>query len=196
MTKPHTSSAGRRSRHLHSRQLGLTFVEMLVVMAVMAILVPIGISGLGQAATSMRLTSTSNALLSQLHLARSEAIKRNSRVVMCKSDDGLRCTATGGWEQGWIIFHDVNSNALREEAELMIQRGAPLGGNLKFTGNINVARYLAFAPNGATRLVGGGFQAGTLTLCQQSLEANEAREIVLNAVGRPRIRRVTIDSCS
>ena len=70
-------------------QRGLTLVELLVTLAIMAILLPIGFSGLSAAATSMRLTSASNLLLSRRHYARSEAIKRNSRVVLCKSRDGV-----------------------------------------------------------------------------------------------------------
>ena len=47
--------------------------------------------------------------------------------------------------------------------------------------------------NGATKLVGGGFQAGTLTLCRQSGRAGEGRQIILNAVGRPRVQKVALE---
>lgn len=190
MTKPHSSFAKKTPCR------GFTLIELLVTMAVMAILLPIGISSLGDAVTSMRLTTASNLLLSQIQHARSEAIKRNSRVVLCKSSDGASCALAGGWEQGWIIFHDTSNNGTREGSETLIQREAPLAGNLKFTGNLNVSRYLSFAPSGATRLVGGGFQIGTLTLCHESAKAGEGRQIILNAVGRPRIQRVAMSSCA
>ena len=177
-------------------QRGFTLAELLVTLAVMAILLAIGFSGLGTAATSMRLTSASNLLLSHIHYARSEAIKRNSRVVLCKSSDGAACTGAGGWEQGWIIFHDANNNGARDGAEALLQREAPLTGNLKFTGNLNVTSYLSFAPSGATRLVGGNYQLGTLTLCRQSTGPGEGRQITFNAVGRPRIQRVALKSCA
>jgi type IV fimbrial biogenesis protein FimT len=54
---------------------------------------------------------------------------------------------------------------------------------------------VSFEPSGATRTVGGAFQAGTLTLCRQSVASNEARQIILNAVGRPRVQRLEIASC-
>lgn len=180
----------------YSTQRGFTLIELMVTVAVMAALLPIAFTGLGDAMTSIKLTSASNMLLSHIHHARSEAIKRNSRVVLCKSSDGASCAQTGGWEQGWIIFHDANNNGAREEAEIIIQREAALTGELKFTGNLNVARYLSFAPSGATRMVGGGYQLGTLTLCRQSTEAGEARQITFNAAGRARVQRVTIDSCT
>lgn len=176
-------------------QRGFTLIELMMVIAVMVVLVPISVSSLAEITDSIKLTSASNSLLSHILYARTEAIKRNNRVVLCKSTDGVACAAAGGWEQGWILFHDANNNGAREEPETLVHHEAALSGNLKFTGNLNVARYLSFAPSGATRLVGGGFQAGTLTLCRESAEAGEGRQIILNAVGRPRIQRVIVQSC-
>jgi type IV fimbrial biogenesis protein FimT len=185
-------SVSGRAISIHA---GFSLVETMIVLAVMAVLVTIAVPSMGSVMDRMKVSSASNLLLSGLHLARSEAIKRNSRVALCKSADGASCAATGGWEQGWIVFQDANNNGLRETSESIIQRELPLSVNLKLTGNQNVARYVSFAPTGATRLVGGGFQAGTLTVCRESLNGGEARQIVLNAVGRPRVQRAAVSSC-
>jgi len=175
---------------------GFSLVELLAVLAVVAVLVGVGVPSFVSIAKSIKLTAASNGFLSHLQLARSEAIKRNSRVVLCKSPDGVACTSTGGWEQGWIVFHDANNNSLRDGSETIIQREQPLAASLRLVGNLNVARYVSFAPTGATKLVGGGFQAGTLTVCHQSAEAGEARQIILNAVGRPRVHRTSVGDCA
>jgi type IV fimbrial biogenesis protein FimT len=177
------------------RDHGLTLVEMLVVLAVMATLLSLAAPSLTAVIDSVKVSSASNDMLSGLHLARSEAIKRNSPVVLCKSADGSSCASDGGWEQGWIVFHDANNNGLRESSETIILREMPLGSNLRLTGNVNVARYVSFAPSGATKLVGGAFQAGTLTVCRQSAYAGEARQIILNAAGRPRVHKASVSSC-
>jgi type IV fimbrial biogenesis protein FimT len=178
------------------RAHGFTFLEMLVVMAIAAVLVTIAIPSMASVIKSIKLSSASNSFLSYLHLARSEAIKRNSRVVLCKSAAGLSCTTSGGWEQGWIVFHDVNNNGTLDAGETIIVRAEALPSALKLVGNLNVARYVSFAPNGATKLVGGGFQAGTLTLCHESMSAGEGRQIILNAVGRPRVQKVLLNACA
>jgi type IV fimbrial biogenesis protein FimT len=71
----------------------------------------------------------------------------------------------------------------------------PLSSSMRLTGNQNVARYVSFTPTGSTRLIGGGFQAGTLTACRLSPFGGEARQIVLNAVGRPRVQKSAVSSC-
>jgi type IV fimbrial biogenesis protein FimT len=174
---------------------GFTLTELLVVMAIVAVLATVGMPSMAAIIGSIRLSSASNVFLSNLHLARSEAIKRNSRVVLCKSADGISCAGTGGWEQGWIVFHDANNNSSLDSGEAVIERARPLAGDLRFTGNFSVARYVSFVSTGATKLVSGSFQAGTLTLCRQSATGGEARQIIVNAVGRPRTQKVVVDTC-
>lgn len=175
---------------------GFTLVELLMTLAVMAILVTFAVPSFSAMLGSSKLTAASNTLLSSMHLARSEAIKRNSRVALCKTADGVSCAFAGGWEQGWIVFHDNNNSGDRDSGEPIIQRIQPLTGGLRLTGNSNVANYVSFLSTGATKMVAGGFQAGTLTVCNQSATRSEARQIVLNAVGRPRIQRAAVSSCA
>lgn len=134
-------------------------------------------------------------VLADLRQARSEALKRNRRVTICKSADGSSCSTAGGWQQGWIMFHDENNNGVRDAGEEAIAQHGPLAANLRVTGNTPVSRYVSYSAVGSTRLVGGGFQAGTLTLCSTSAGPTAAREIIVNAVGRPRMQKATVASC-
>lgn len=193
---PITRARGRRVPPLPQRAArGFTLTELLVVLTIVAVLATVGMPSMAAITDSIRLSSASNVFLSNLHLARSEAIKRNGRVVLCKSADGVSCAGSGGWEQGWLVFHDANNNGTLDSGESVIERAQPLAGNLRLTGNLNVASYVSFVSTGATKLVGGGFQAGSLTLCRQSASGGEARQIILNAAGRPRIQRVAVDTC-
>jgi type IV fimbrial biogenesis protein FimT len=182
-------------RPSHPGCRGFTLLELLVAVTATLVLLLVAAPSMSAVINSMKLTSASNNLLSHIYLARSEAIKRKGRVVLCKSADGATCASSGGWEQGWIVFHDSNNNGVIDAGELVIARQQSLPAALKLTGNQNVAKYVSFESSGSTRLVGGGFQAGTLTLCRQSASANEARQIILNAVGRPRVQKLEIASC-
>lgn len=169
---------------------------MMSVLAVTAVLVSVAVPSMEDLIESSRVTAASNELLGDLLLTRSEAMKRRTRVTLCKSADGQTCTAAGGWQQGWIVFEDTDGNGLRGAAEKLVRMQPPLAGNLRLTGTAPVAKYVSYAPNGATKTAGGGFQAGTLTVCAASPGRAGARQIILNATGRPRTQRVELPSCA
>jgi type IV fimbrial biogenesis protein FimT len=201
MDTPHNKTEPRRPPSApHGlalrRLLGFTLIEVMVVVAVMAVLATLAMPSMGRMVDSIRLTSFSNDFLSTMYLARSEAIKRNRPVGICKSANGLGCTLTGGWEQGWIVFYDPNNNGTTDAGEAIVHYTQALPQGFRLYGNQNVAKYISFNPNGRTRLVGGAFQAGTLTLCKAYGTEIGAREIVINHVGRARVNKRSISACA
>lgn len=172
------------------RFAGVTLTEMLLLVSVMSILLGFGIPSFGSMLRSARLSSLTNELLVEFNLARSEAIRRGQRVVLCKAVHALECSASGGWEQGWLMFEDANNNAWLDAGETVVRfrPAAPPGWQIK--GNTPVSRYVAYHPLGGTYLAGGGFQAGTLTICPPSASNTSSRQIVINSTGRPRTRSV------
>ena len=178
------------------RQRGFTLVETMVTLSLATITAVAGLPSLKDVSNAMRLNSASEGYFHSLMLARSEAIKRNARVVVCKSGDGQNCTTQGRWEQGWLVFHDANNNAKRDAGETVIARQEALPTGVRLTGNQPVASYVSYTSLGNTVTPGGGFQAGTFTLCNQSAGKNDAREIVIASSGRPRTRKVALPSCA
>jgi type IV fimbrial biogenesis protein FimT len=66
----------------------------------LAIALGVGVRSMSEFIKNSRLAAHTNDLLTSLHLARTEAIKRNARVTLCKSADAAICsTAAGG--TGW-----------------------------------------------------------------------------------------------
>jgi len=179
----------------YSFNQGFTLVEMMVAVSIIAILGSIGIPAFNNMLLSHRMATESNLFLTALHLARTESIKRNGRVVVCKSVSGDACAEEGNWQQGWIIFVDTNNNANIDNDETLLRREHALPAGFALTGNAPVARYISYTSLGMTKLISGAFQAGTLTLCHQNISVGEARQIIINMSGRPRVQRVTISSC-
>ena len=167
---------------------GVTLIELLVVVLVVAALMVLATPAFLSVVNSIRLTTAVNSLFSALHLARSEAAKRNARVVVCKSAMGDACTATGGWDQGWIVFHDANNNAALDAGEALLAREQALPQPIRFTGNNNVVRYVSYTAIGTA-------QPGTLTVCQLSATSVDARQIVISNSGRPRTVKTTVAQC-
>jgi type IV fimbrial biogenesis protein FimT len=165
---------------------GFTLIELLVTTAIASVLMMVAIPAMTGMLDTQRRISSVNSLLSSLHMARSEAIKRNGRAVVCKSASGKQCAPSGGWDQGWIVFHDANNNASVDAGESLLRHQSPLGDRLRLSGNRPVARYVSYSALGTAKKVSGAFQAGTFTLCPVEGLPGTARKIVLSRTGRPR----------
>jgi type IV fimbrial biogenesis protein FimT len=176
--------------------MGFSLVELMVTVSLVAILAGLAAPSFQAQIDNSRLGSHSSTLMSSLLFARSEAIKRNTRVVLCKSADGESCTTSGDWQQGWIIFVDADNNATRATTEQVVQQMPALSGTFKLSGNTNIANYVSYAGVGSALLTGGGFQAGTFTLCKISATGGDSREIIINATGRPRTEKSSVTSCT
>ena len=86
---------------------GYSLVELMVVIAVMAVLMSIAAPAADEWITNMRLTSQANDLMADIMLARSEAGARGVTVTLCPSSDptatAATCTSTNDWASGRII---------------------------------------------------------------------------------------------
>lgn len=86
---------------------GVTLVELLVTIAILAILVAIGFPSFQSSMRSNRLAAANNELMASLSLARSEAVRSTRGGGICGSTDGETCS--GRWVDGWIVWQDVDS---------------------------------------------------------------------------------------
>ena len=177
-------------------QRGFTLVELLVSLAIGSILMSLTVPAMTGMLNTQKAISATNALFAGLNLARSEAIKRNARAVLCKTANGLTCTLSGGWEQGWILFHDLNNNAALDAGEEVLRQQGPASAGIRLAGNLPIANYVSYTPIGTAKLISGAFQAGTFTLCMESSGSADVRQIVLSGTGRARAQKGAARDCS
>ena len=94
------------ARKLSSR--GFTIIELMVTVAIMAIGMAIAYPSFTGMIRSNRLATSTNTLISPFNLARTEAIRSNRGGGICMSANGTSCTTSGGWEQGWLVWTDLD----------------------------------------------------------------------------------------
>ena len=94
------------------KEPGFTLVELLIAIVVVTILLAIGAPAFKDFIKNNRVTGLINGHVSVIQLARSEALKRGTNMVVCASDDQATCTGKDTWADGWILFSDRDrSNA-------------------------------------------------------------------------------------
>jgi type IV fimbrial biogenesis protein FimT len=164
---------------------GFTLVELMVTIAILAILLAIAVPSFNNATLGSKLSSYANSLVASAHLARSEAIKRNAVVRLCSST-GNDCANSGAWEQGWIV------RAVEPDGTVtIVYRQAELPQGIKVTGSAGV---IVFQPTGVNPDLAGT----TFTVCRATPTAGpQERFFEIGPTGRPgAIKRTTTGTCS
>ncbi len=70
-----------------------------------------------------------------MYFTRSEAVKRNARVTICKNSDNATCIATGTWAQGLIVFVDASTAGTEDAGDTVLRVHPALTGSSTFVGD-------------------------------------------------------------
>ena len=83
------------------KQNGVTLIELMIAIAVLAVLLGIGIPSFQDTIRTNRVAAITNDLVGALQFARSEAVRRGEDVTVCSSNDQATCSGT--WSDGWVV---------------------------------------------------------------------------------------------
>src|SRR5215510_14511804 len=99
---------------------GLTLLELLIGLAIGATLVLLAVPSYRAWVADLEMRDRIDALVVTMGRARAEAIKRDTRVALCPSSDGVHCAPDGRWESGWIVFADDDGDGERDVDETIL----------------------------------------------------------------------------
>jgi type IV fimbrial biogenesis protein FimT len=152
--------------------------ELMVVMAIVAILLGIGVPSYRYITNSYRMSAEVNGLLGDLQYARSEAIREGQGVTVCVSPGGVNCSGAVTWQSGWVVFSNP-TNAANPPAGSVLRVQAPFTGRIPdtFVANPGVSAITYNREGFGT--TGGGFPNTTITLQDSTNNAAWTRCLVI-----------------
>ncbi len=154
----------------------------MITITIVAILISMVLPSVRVYMQNSRMSAVSRDIITSLMLAKAESVGRSNFVTVCKSTDASACMTTGGWEQGWITFVDVDADGVRDTGEeiLKIQVALPNNNQLTLRGTSLISNRITYHPNGLTNLS----STQTLMLCDERGYGANARGIVLSILGK------------
>jgi type IV fimbrial biogenesis protein FimT len=158
---------------------GFTLTELLIALAIAAILATLGAPAMGNLLARTREAGAEASMAGSLRHARTIAVMHNTRVVVCPSRDGRHCRKGDDWQHGWLIGGDGDHDGQPDAgAQALTVVGAmPAGiGIVTSAGRGQII----FHPNG--NAAGSNVR---FTICQT--RAASGKSVILANSGRVRI---------
>lgn len=160
---------------------GFTLIELMITVAIMAIVLTLGVPSFRDFIMNNRITTQANEFVASIQTARSLAIRHQRPAQICVSANPAAatpaCTASTDWTQGWFVWVDLDRDSAVDNNEVM-RVTQPLEGTTTFD---SAARdSFTYDPRG---LVDNG---DTLDLCDDRPDET-GRRITISAAGRVNI---------
>jgi len=200
------------SLHAMRTTAGFTVTELMITLAVIAVMTGLAAPAFTDFVKNERLVDEANSFILAFILARTESIKRNRRVTLCKSanPDAVTpaCTTAGdsNWEDGYIMFTDGNPNAaggaiaadaifqpVAPNLEVLIRAQRALSGDVTIRPHPDnaalIGNYVSYNPRGLVRQTnadGAASQSGVFRICDDR-GLPDVRTVSLSRTGRVRV---------
>ncbi|MGH8194795.1 MAG: GspH/FimT family pseudopilin [Woeseiaceae bacterium] len=157
----------------HEKNGGFTLFELMITIAVAAIIISFGVPGFQSFIQNNRAATHTNDLVTALNLGRSEATRRGAAVMVCSSTDASTCNGDNDWSTGWVV---------RTTTDLLRVWPERSGGAGVLKANVDEVRFMA-----------RGSVAGTAPDFEIRLPdctGDQGRDVSVNAAGRVSADRV------
>jgi type IV fimbrial biogenesis protein FimT len=170
-------------------------------MGVAAIILSTAVPGISNTIKDNRLATRVNDIITDIHFARSEAAKRDVRVILCRRDPNASQPTCGNdssnlytWTNGYLIFADdgnATNSTYEAGSDILLRLGQPAASGIRMRTNMSWNKNLEFNPSGS--LNEGG--VAIMSICDDRGK-EEGRQITVSLSGIPNLYRDNISTCA
>ncbi|MEM9302583.1 MAG: GspH/FimT family pseudopilin [Pseudomonadota bacterium] len=173
---------------MRKTERGITLLEMLVTLAIAAVLLGLGVPSFERMLVAAELRTRSQELVFGAMRAREHAVIFRTHVVLCPSIDGATCLAEPHWHRGWISFEDTDDDRALDPSERLIEQHVASARGITLVSSRS-RRRMRFYP--------AGWAWGSNTTIRVCAPGNRipGRRLILSGTGRMRTADATSDTC-
>ncbi|WP_028867316.1 GspH/FimT family pseudopilin [Psychromonas arctica] len=168
----------------HKKDQGFTLVELIITIAIAAILLSIVVPSFANLIESSKTRATRDALVSSIYSGKEKAQSEGFFVYLCPTSDGSTCTSVTDWGSDWLVYEDKDASATLDlsNGDIIVTHLTSKTNSIKS----NVAQ-IRFAPTGHAT-------ANTFQICS-NLDNSVVYQIQLSVMGRVSFANAT-GNCS
>jgi type IV fimbrial biogenesis protein FimT len=176
---------------------GFTLIELMIGIALAAIIVSMAAPSFNSAMKNNKIVAETNEIIADINFARSEAVKRSNRVVLCRSASPSHNSPTCGgtasnWSSGWLVFADTDAdNTYNAANDILIRIGNPADKTVTIKTNNTADQELVYNPDGT---INTGGNIAVFAICDDRGK-DHGRQVQISATGRPRLVAPVANSC-
>jgi type IV fimbrial biogenesis protein FimT len=177
---------------------GFTLLELMITVSVMAILLGLAVPTFTDIIRNNRLSAAANDLLHSTQVARSEAVKRQTPVVICATADSTATVpaCSDGAFTDWVVFVDTNGNWSVDATEPVLERHGRLHPSLTVRNDND--GILSYAASGFANPPGAKTSSRNIVICDARGDEpvglnSTARALLIAATGRMRVTKTSTE---
>lgn len=165
---------------------GTSLLELMFAIAIAGVVLAAAVPSFQTTIRNSSMTTVTNQMVTFMHAARSEAVKRRQRVTVCRGQvETAQCDPDG---EGLLVFSNTADDASFDAGagDTLVRHSRWLRGSVD-PNSLALPHYVHFNASGFSRLIGDVPAAGDITFCDKR-GTDAARVLTLTVTGRPQVR--------
>jgi type IV fimbrial biogenesis protein FimT len=168
-----------------SRGFGL--IELVIVIAIVAILTAIALPGYQSIMRRNRVVTDTNDFLAAINLARNEAVARGRPVSVCASVNGTSCDSASAsdWSRGYMVFTDFDPVGVVDAGagDTVLRVIGPVATHDSLKATSGNSGYVSFTRTGTARFVSADPRKMTFMIRSTPCQADAVRTVTVTGLG-------------